>query len=577
MGLTIRTKFIGSFGLILAVMAVVGWRGIAGMGDINDALNAVYADQFTPAQTVADANADLLAWNRALLNHILAETAQGETRYEGVANEKVACLDENLRALSEMNLSEEGKNLLRRLRDDVQRAQPLAARVLALSNAQNAEAQALLKAEFRPVVDRMDADMTAFLNLQEAQAKRAMALTDDRYAQGLSRILWIIGIALAGSALVAYLLGNSIVTGVNDMVRVAGRVAEGDLSMKMGEDGRSDEIGALQAAFREMVASSQEMADAAGQIAGGNLTVEVKPRSERDALGRALADMAAALRSQIRDMVEGANTLASAISEILASTTQLASGASETATAVGETTTTVEEVKQTAQLSSQKSQEVSGNARTVAQTAQTGRQATDQVAESMAHIRKQMETVAESIVRLSEQGQTIGDIISTVDDLSEQSNLLAVNAAIEAAKAGDEGKGFGVVAEEIKSLAEQSKQSTGQVRGILNEIQKATGTAVMAAEQASKAVEAGGDLSDRAGEAVRTLSDSVSEAAQAAVQIAASSQQQMAGVEQVALAMENIREASSQNAASTQQVEVAARNLDEVGRRLKDLVAQYRV
>jgi methyl-accepting chemotaxis protein len=109
----------------------------------------------------------------------------------------------------------------------------------------------------------------------------------------------------------------------------------------------------------------------------------------------------------------------------------------------------------------------------------------------MKHIHDQMESVAASILHLSEQSQAIGEIIATVTDLAERSNLLAVNAAIEAAKADEQGKGFAVVAQEVKSLAEQSKQATAQVRTILNDIQTAMSAAVMATEQGSKAVDAG--------------------------------------------------------------------------------------
>jgi methyl-accepting chemotaxis protein len=120
-----------------------------------------------------------------------------------------------------------------------------------------------------------------------------------------------------------------------------------------------------------------------------------------------------------------------------------------------------------------------------------GKQSVQASIEAMHRIQEHMASIAESIVRLSEQGQTIGEIIATVNDLAEQSNLLAVNAAIEAAKAGEQGKGFAVVAQEVKSLAEQSKQATAQVRTILNDIQTAMSAAVMATEQGSKAVDAG--------------------------------------------------------------------------------------
>jgi methyl-accepting chemotaxis protein len=183
-----------------------------------------------------------------------------------------------------------------------------------------------------------------------------------------------------------------------------------------------------------------------------------------------------------------------------------------------------------------------------------------------------MESIARTVVRLSEQSQSIGEIIATVNDLAEQSNLLAVNAAIEAARAGEQGKGFAVVAQEVKSLAAQSRQATAQVRTILGEIQKATTAAVLATEQGHKTVETGVALSGEAGESIRQLSESIGEAAQAATQIAASSQQQMVGMDQVGIAIDAIRQASLQNVAGTKQAEVAAQNLHTLGRRLSSLI-----
>jgi methyl-accepting chemotaxis protein len=277
-------------------------------------------------------------------------------------------------------------------------------------------------------------------------------------------------------------------------------------------------------------------------------------------------------RSITRQLRETINQLSSSSSEILATTTQVASGAAETASAVSETTATVEEVKQTAGVSSQKAKYVSESAQKVAQVSQSGRKSVDSAIQGMQRVQEQMESIAGSIVRLSEQSQAIGEIIASVNDLAEQSNLLAVNAAIEAAKAGEQGKGFAVVAQEIKSLAEQSRQATTQVRGILGDIQKATGAAVLATEQGNKAVEGGMKQSTEAGESIRVLAESVAEAAQAAIQIAASSQQQMVGMDQVAAAMENIKQASVQNVSGTRQAEVAAQSLHELGQKLSAMI-----
>jgi methyl-accepting chemotaxis protein len=269
---------------------------------------------------------------------------------------------------------------------------------------------------------------------------------------------------------------------------------------------------------------------------------------------------------------EGVNALASTASQISATISQLASNASEAAAAVAETTTTVEEVRQTAQVAADKAKAVADNAQGAARAAEAGRQATAQTVQGLGLIRDQMSSIGETITRLSEQSQAVGDIVSTVTDLAEQSNLLAVNASIEAAKAGDQGKGFAVVAQEIRNLAEQSKESTKQVRAILTEVQKATGKAVLASEQGGKSVADGGRQADEAGQAIGILTATVQDATRAAVQIAASSQQQLVGMEQVGRAMENIRQATTQNAEGARQLATAAHNLQEIGTRLKELV-----
>lgn len=277
-------------------------------------------------------------------------------------------------------------------------------------------------------------------------------------------------------------------------------------------------------------------------------------------------------RGITRQLQESAAQLSSSAAQILATTTQLASSAAETDTAVTETTVTVEEVKQTAQVASQKARQVLESAQKAAQASASGQKSVEDAIEGMHHIQNQMEAIADSIVRLSEQSQAIGEIIAVVNDLAEQSNLLAVNAAIEASRAGEQGKGFAVVAQEVRSLAEQSKQATGQVRAILGDIQKATSSAVLATEQGNKAVEAGVEQSLEAGEVINLLAASVSEAADAANQIAASSQQQMVGMDQVAFAMDNIKQATAQNVAGAKQAETAAQALHALGRRLISLV-----
>jgi methyl-accepting chemotaxis protein len=378
------------------------------------------------------------------------------------------------------------------------------------------------------------------LEMSDALQQRAgeAALEANRAGRRASQIFAFVGAAtVAVAALLALYLSAIIATPLRSACAIAERIAAGDLSAAPSQAARADEVGKLM---------------------------------------RALDAMLDQLRRTTRELTDGVGVLSSSAAEILATTTQVASGASETATAVSETTVTVEEVKQTAQVASQKARYVAESAQKVAQVSQAGLRSVEEAIAGMGRIEAQMSAVGESIVRLSEQGQPIGEIIATVGDLAEQSNLLAVNAAIEAARAGEQGKGFAVVAQEVKSLAEQSRQATAQVRAILGDIQKATAAAVLATEQGSKAVEAGVRQSGEAGETIRQLSESVADAAQAATQIAASSQQQIVGMDQVALAMDNIKQASLQNVAGTRQAETAAHDLHELGQKLKGLAERFR-
>ncbi len=323
----------------------------------------------------------------------------------------------------------------------------------------------------------------------------------------------------------------------------------------------------------------RHIADAASRVADGDLTVELDSHELRkDEIGVLLETfgrMVQSLREMTREIGDGAQVLAASASEILVTTSQVAASVSQTAASVNETSVTVQEVRQTVELASEKSRSVLDSARRMEEVSEAGRRAVDEVVAGMKSIRTRVDEVAASILKLSQQSHAIGEIIAAVNDLADQSNLLAVNAAIEAARAGEHGRGFAVVAQEVKSLAEQSKQATAQVRSILGEIQKATGVAVLATEQGGKAVDTGVLRSAQAGEAIQTLTEAVAKAAQAAVQIAASSQQQLVGANQVVEAMDSIKEASSQNASGVSQIESAAQNLNDLGQKLHGIVERF--
>jgi methyl-accepting chemotaxis protein len=317
-----------------------------------------------------------------------------------------------------------------------------------------------------------------------------------------------------------------------------------------------------------------------GRVARGDLSARLSTEDDgvNDglvSLGENLNNMVANLAEMTYQIREAAATIITVSAEILAITTQQASTAEEQAAAIAQISTTIDEVKTIVEQSFNKAQAVAEQAQHTRDISEGGQQAVTDTTGSMDQIKSQVERIAENILALSGQTQQIGKITATVSDIAAQSNLLALNASVEAARVGEQGKGFAVVAAEMRNLAEQSKQATAQVNGILGEIQKATNVAVMATEEGTKRVDAGTLLTRQTGETIQQLAHSITENANAAQQIVASSHQQTTGIEQIALAIDNIYQATLQNKASTHQTQKTAEDLSNIAQQMEKLVARY--
>lgn len=395
------------------------------------------------------------------------------------------------------------------------------------------------------VLARLESALLTNLDLLQEAIRINKAIAAERVAH-LRRVLILFAAALLAALAFAGAFLRGMLTRIRRLAETANAIQGGDLTAR-AEIGGEDELASLGGAFDAMTADLQKTLEA-----------------ERSGRAR--------LEELLGGVRETSARVASAAAEILAGTTQQTAGAQEQASSVTETIATVDEVLQVAEKAAQRSREVAGAAQKTLEVGRSGRKAVEETIAVMEDARAKVETVAQSILALAEKAQAIADIIDSVNDISEQTHLLSLNAAIEASRAGEYGKGFSVVAGEVKELAAQSKKATEQVRRILGEIQKATNSSVLATEEGTRRVHAAADIARGAGETIATLSGAVAEAAEIAEQITVSGGQQAAGMNQIHQAMKNVNQATTQNLASTRQVERAARDLNELGGMLQKLL-----
>jgi methyl-accepting chemotaxis protein len=506
----------------------------------------------------------------------------------------------------------EAENLRRALADDPEQAARLARMVSVEQQwrTQVGEAQiagrrapdfnltaATARAETgKTLKDQVRALNEEFVTSERANLDRRVAANDR--ATDRARTASIIGPTLVGLILLgsAWALARNIAGRLAGVSAGADALAAGDLACRVGEAG-NDEIARLGRAFnamavrleetiqadtrrRETLQSAVEQCSAfSAKVAAGDLTARISPDgdSELNRLYANLNGMVSDLGTISRSVLRQANEIGQASSGVLAAVNQHASTANQQSAAIAEIASTVSEVRMTAEQTATRAAEVSALAQGSARAGDEGLTAVRSIVDGMVEIRTTLDTLAANILDLSEQAAQINEIIATVSDFADQSNLLALNASIEAAKAGEQGRGFAVVAAEVRNLADQSKEATTAVRSILGEIQRATNAVVLATEAGARSAEARSGQAEHAGEVIGELTSVVHQAAQAVQVIAVSAHEQSVGMDQIAVAMNEIRDASSSYAEGSDALQRSASDLAEVAISLRDLASRYRV
>jgi methyl-accepting chemotaxis protein len=613
--LKIRSRLIAGFSVVVLFLVLIGGISLWNLAAQGHLLTEFHDHPFTVTNAISDSQEQIVRMHRSMKDVVLYGN---DPRELDAALRDIDSAERSvyrdLATARERFLGDKSK--MDRIRELMDQWKPVRARTIELVRAgKMAQAAANHRDFARNLVAQIDSEVNEVQKFSASKAQSFVKESQDSARRTFAVTALLVALAALLAGITALLITSSIVGPLKKAVEAADRLALGDLRVEIAGEG-TDEIGQLLSsmgtmvnslrsmgananrialgdlevevtpnsehdvfgvAMQNMVASLKRLAASADRIAAGDLTLEVLPASAKDQLGLSFGTMTKNLRELNLEIREVVGVLASSAGEIMTTVSELASSSAETASSVSETNATVQEVRQTTDLTSQKSRQVYDSSHKSVQVAKSGQQSVDESIDGMRGIDERMGFIAERIVNLSEQSQAIGDIIATVNDLAEQSNLLAVNAAIEAAKAGEHGKGFAVVAQEVKNLATQSKQATAQVRSILGVIQKATTAAVLATEQGSKAVEAGVRQSGAAGEAIRLLAASIENSSNATLQIVTSTQEQAIGMDQIAIAVQSINQASSQNLEGSRQIEAAARNLYELNQKLQTLVSRYRV
>ncbi|HEV3510978.1 MAG TPA: methyl-accepting chemotaxis protein [Candidatus Sulfotelmatobacter sp.] len=603
--MTIRKKLYWNFGFILGMVLllfIVNYLAVRREHAAKDAAAA----SLRLAETTNTARFQMMQNRLYLSNYLLS----GDTR-------EVDRMSDGLHTLSQK--LEEGKNQagsdqVRSSLDKVEQLEQSWAKEFAqplIDKRKDVDSGNATVAELQIYYLQKDAsswvkNSTDALDVADGENRK---LVEERRASDESAATWTITVsllftlvALTVGVIIAFRTAKSITQPLTSLMNVARAIGDtGDLDHNIELD-REDEIGELARSFHKMVTYLKEMAGVSEAIAGGDLTLEVKPRSSHDTLGNAFTRMVEGLAGLVRSVRDASSQVASASNQVAGASDDSAKIGLQASSAIDEVTSTMHEmsvnvqnmVKSTQVQASSVSEtsasidQMVASIQRVADTAKvlldisnrsreevhSGIGTMEKATDGLNRINTTINSSGEIIGALGQRADDIGKIIEVIDDLAEQTNLLALNAAIEAARAGEHGLGFAVVADEVRKLAEKSAQSTKEISELIQSIQKEARKAVENMDRSTTIVNEGLELGSELNSALKKISNVVTEVYKFAQEIGAATNEQSHGSSQIARATTRLNEITHEINSAVEEQASGAQAVVKAMERMRELVQQ---
>ena len=601
--MTIGKKLYLNFGMILATVLVLLAVNLLAVRREHET-KAAAQRSIDMAEATSAVRFEMMQNRMHLQNYLLS----GDTRDVDKMNDGVRRLSDDLRKPQELATSDQQKSNLERVRQleqdwNAEFASPLIdkRRQVDGGNATVAELQIFyLQKDPNSWVAHSSEALDEVDKSNRAQLEK-MRQSDDS-AAAYTVLITILSslLAIGLGVVIAFRTARSISEPLSTLANVARQIGEsGDLEHNIDIRGQ-DEVGQLARTFDSMVKYLKEMATVSEAIAGGNLTVEVHPRSPNDTLANAFMKMVEGLRGMVRSVRDAASQVASASAQVASASDESARNSLQTSSAIDEVTSTMHEmsvnvqnmVKSTQTQASSVSEtsasidEMVTSIQRVADTAKvlldisnrsreevhSGIGTMEKATDGLNRINTTIRSSGEIIDALGTRADDIGKIIEVIDDLAEQTNLLALNAAIEAARAGEHGLGFAVVADEVRKLAEKSAQSTKEISELIQSIQKEARKAVENMEKSTSIVNEGLNLGQDLNAALKKISNVVTEVYKFAQEIGAATNEQSHGSAQIARATTRLNEITHEINSAVEEQASGAQAVVKAMERMRELV-----